>query len=128
MSALIGKLGAGYNVPSECGFLMANATKWYLKGLNQSGPFSFMPTPQGGDFFGYPAYISDDMAPYTTESDKPFLFGNFQMYAVVEKPGMIVQRNPYLYMATGQVGIFAAIFRGGGVLQAEAFYYINSHS
>ena len=33
-----------------------------------------------------------------------------------------------LYMATGQIGIFASIFRGGGVLQAEAFYYLTNHS
>lgn len=128
LSALIGKLGAGYNVPSECAFLMANVTKWYLKGLNQSGPFSFMPTPQGGDFFGYPAVINDDLAPYTTESDKPVVFGNMNFYGVVEKPGMIIQRNPYLYMANGQIGIFASIFRGGGVLQSEAIYYLNSHA
>ena len=40
----------------------------------------------------------------------------------------VVQRNPYLYMGTGQVGIFASIFRGGGVLQSEAFYYLTNHS
>jgi HK97 family phage major capsid protein len=128
MTALIGKLGAGYNVPSECGFLMANATKWYLKGSSISGYLVFNQTPTAADFFGYPAFISDDVAPYTTESDKPLIFGNFNYFAIVEKPGMIVQRNPYLYMANGQVGIFASIFRGGGILQAEAFYYINSHS
>lgn len=129
LTALIGKLGAGYNVPSECALLMANATKWYLKGSTLSaGGFAFMPTPQGGDFFGYTAVIDDDLAPYTTEGDKPVIFGNFNYYGVVEKPGMIVQRNPYLYMANGQIGIFTSIFRGGGVLQAEAFYYLNSHS
>jgi predicted phage gp36 major capsid-like protein len=41
---------------------------------------------------------------------------------------MIVQRNPYLYMGTGQIGIFCSIFRGGGTLQAEAFYYLTNHS
>lgn len=129
MTALIGKLGAGYNTGAgECGFLMANATKWYLKGVTVSGLLAYVQTPAGGEFHGYPGYISDDMAPYTTESDKPVLFGNFNYYGVAEKPGMMIQRNPYLYMANGQVGIFASIFRGGGVLQAEALYYINSHS
>ena len=129
MAALIGKLGAGYNVPSECGFLMANATKWYLRGIVNSGPYAFnSPAASPVGPFGYAEYTSDDMAPYTTESDKPVLFGNFSFYGVVEKPGMIVQRNPYLYMVNGQVGIFASIFRGGAVLQSEAFYYINSHA
>jgi HK97 family phage major capsid protein len=130
LTALIGYLGGGYNVPSECGFLMRNATKWYLKGSGGTSvvPFAYVGTPQGGDFFGYPAVVSDDMEDYTTGSSKPVLFGNFNYYGVVEKPGMIVQRNPYLYMANGQVGIFASIFRGGGVLQSEAFYYLTNHS
>jgi hypothetical protein len=28
-------------------------------------------------------------------------------------------------MANGQIGIFASIFRGGGLLQAEAIYSVN---
>lgn len=132
MTALIGTLPAGYNVSNECGFLMANATKWYLKGLTGYN-FQYAPTPQGGggtpqDFHGYPAFVSDDMAPYTTESAKPVLFGNWQYYGLLEKPGIVIQRNPYLYMATGQLAIFASIYRGGAVLQAEAFRYINSHA
>ncbi len=130
LTALIGFLGGGYNVPSECAFLMRNATKWYLKGSGGTAvvPFAYVQTPQDGDFFGYKAVVDDDMEDYTTASSKPILFGNFNFYGVVEKPGMIVQRNPYLYMATGQIGIFCSIFRGGGILQAEAFYYLTNHS
>lgn len=129
MTALIGTLPAGYNVQGEVGWLMANATKWYLRGLTGYN-FQYSVTPSGGDpgFHGFPAYLSDDLAPYTTEADKPIIFGNWQFYGMIEKPGMIVQRNPYLYMATGQIGIFASIFRGGAVLQAEAFQYITSHA
>lgn len=128
LTSIIGKLGAGYNVPSECGFLLANVSKWYLKNAILAGPFAF--ASAGGvsgapDFFGYNAFVSDDMPAYTstTATDKVLLFGNFSYYGIVEKPGMIVQRNPYLYMANGQIGIFASIFRGGGVLQAEALYH-----
>lgn len=130
LSALIGYLGGGYNVPAECAMLMANATKWYLKGSGGTSavPFAYVQTPQDGDFFGYKAVVDDDLDPYTTALAKCVVFGNFQYYGVVEKPGMIVQRNPYLYMATGQIGIFASIFRGGGVLQSEAFYYLTNHS
>jgi hypothetical protein len=35
---------------------------------------------------------------------------------------MMVQRNPYLYMATGVIGIFANIFRAFKTLQTEAVY------
>jgi len=130
LTSLIGYLGGGYNVPSECGFLGRNATKWYLKGSGGTAvaPFAYVGTPQGGDFFGYPFYVDDDMEDYTVGSAKSILFGNFGYYGVVEKPGMMIQRNPYLYMATGQIGIFASVFRGGGVLQAEAFYYFTNHS
>jgi HK97 family phage major capsid protein len=129
LTALIGYLGSGYNVPSECAFLMQNVTKWYLKGSQLSaGGFAYLPTPQGGDFFGYRAVVNDDMEVYTTASSKPILFGNFNYYGVVERPGMMVQRNPYLFMGTGQVGIYASIFRGGGVLQSEAFYYLTNAS
>jgi HK97 family phage major capsid protein len=128
LAALIGFLGGGYNIPSETAMLMANVTKWYLKGSGGTSvvPFAYVNTPQDGDFFGYKAVVNDDLEPYTTASAKCVVFGNFSYYAVVEKPGMIVQRNPYLYMATGQIGIFASIFRGGGVLQSEAFYYLTN--
>jgi HK97 family phage major capsid protein len=128
LTALIGYLGGGYNVSAECAMLMANVTKWYLKGSTISGEFAYVQTPQDGDFFSYKAIVNDDLDPYTTASGKPVIFGNMNYYAVAEKPGMIVQRNPYLYQATGQIGIFASIFRGGGVLQSEAFYYLTNNS
>lgn len=130
LTALIGYLGGGYNVSAECAMLMSNVTKWYLKGSGGTSavPFAYVQTPQDGDFFGYKAVVDDDLEPYTTASAKCVIFGNMTYYAVVEKPGMVVQRNPYLYQATGQIGIFASIFRGGGVLQSEAFYYLTNKS
>jgi HK97 family phage major capsid protein len=127
LAALIGYLGGGYNVPSECAMLMANVTKWYLKGITGNN-FNFVSTPQDGDFFSYPGVVNDDLEPYTTASAKCVVFGNFNYFAVVEKPGMIVQRNPYLSMGTGQIDIFASIFRGSGVTQSEAFYYLTNKS
>lgn len=128
LTALIGYLGGGYNVNGECAFLMNNTTKWYLKGSGGTSvvPFAYVPTPADGDFFGYKAIVDDDIVVYTTASAKCVVFGNMTYYGVVEKPGMVVQRNPYLYQATGQIGIFATIFRGGGVLQSEAFYYLTN--
>jgi HK97 family phage major capsid protein len=120
LARLVGSLTNGYNVNGEVGFLMKNATKWYLKGLTGNN-FNFIATPASGDFFGYPAYVSDDM-PAMTSGLYSTVFGNFNYFGVVEKPGMLVQRNPYLYMASGQVGIFANIFRAYDVLQSEAIY------
>lgn len=127
LTSLIGKLGAGYNVEGECGFLMQNATKWYLKGLQTTGYFAYINTPAGQDqgFHGYPAFISDDMDAYTVAASTghSLIFGNYTYFGVAEKPGMMLQRNPYLYMGTGQIGLFASIFRGSAVLQSEAFYW-----
>jgi len=133
LAAFIGYLGAGYNVPAECGFVMANVTKWYLRGVQTTaGGFAYQTTPDGmisGDrLLGYPIVINDDVSPYTTNAAKIMFFGNWNYYGVVEKPGMIVQRNPYLYMANGQIGLFASIFRGGSTLQQEAIYYLTNQT
>ena len=140
LTALVGKLGAGYNVSAESGFLMTNATKWYIKGVSTSGFFAFINQPAQGPVgsnygngaigdpgvMGYPIFVSDDLTIYTdtsgTVAKTPVVFGNWSYYGVVERPGMMVQRNPYLHMDSGQISLFASIYRGGGVLQSEAFY------
>jgi len=108
-------------------------TKWYLRGVQTTaGGFAYQTTPDGmisGDrLLGYPIVINDDVSPYTTNAAKIMFFGNWNYYGVVEKPGMIVQRNPYLYMANGQIGLFASIFRGGSTLQQEAIYYLTNQT
>lgn len=131
LTALIGQLGAGYNTNGETGFLMQNATNWYLRGTSSSNYFAFMNTPMPGvatgyneGFLGKPAWISDDMDAYTVASSSghSVIYGNWTFYGVAERPGMLIQRNPYLHMDVGQVSLFANIFRGGAVLQSEAFY------
>jgi HK97 family phage major capsid protein len=136
LAALVGYLGAGYNVMGETGFLMNNVSKWYAKGLT-SNYFAFIPTPSAGPnagyggtigepgFFGYPAYVSDDMPAHTSTGNKSVLYGNWTLYGLLEKPGMMVQRNPYIEMNKGLIHIYANIFRGGAVLQSEAFYYMT---
>lgn len=119
--SLIGTLGGGYNVDAQVGFLMKNATEWYLKGVFGTNYYAF------DGFFNKPVFRSDDMAAVAA-TNKAVLFGNFNLFGVAEKPGMMVQRNPYLYMANGQVGIFASIFRGYAVLQAEAFKTLLQHA
>lgn len=112
LARCVGELSNGYAVTGEAGFLMKNGSKWYIKGL-------YTATQRGDEFFGFPAYVSDDMQAMTAGL-KSVVFGNWNYFGVIEKPGMMVQRNPYLYMANGQVGIFASIFRGYDTLQTEA--------
>jgi HK97 family phage major capsid protein len=66
--------------------------------------------------------------PALAATNKAALYGNFNYYAVAEREGLVVMRNPYLYQATGQVGLFARARFGGAVLQAEAFYYMTQHA
>jgi HK97 family phage major capsid protein len=126
LARCIGELSNGYAVTGEAGFLMKNGVKWYCKGISGNN-FSFMNTPAGGDFFGFPCYVSDSMAENTTGLT-PVIFANYQYFAVLEKPGMLVQRNPYLHMDIGEVSIFANIYRAYDVLQAEAIRKYNSVS
>jgi len=119
--SLVGTLGGGYNVSGQVGFIMRNATEWYLKGVFGTNYCAF------DGFFNQPVYRSDDMQALAA-AQKSVAYGNFNLFGVVEKPGMMVQRNPYLYMANGQVGIFASIFRGYSVLQAEAFKTLLQHA
>jgi len=111
---------------SSSGFLMKGATKFYLQGLT-GNPFLFINTPAGGDFMGYPAYIAPDMDAITN-SGKSVVFGDFSMYAFAEREGVILSRNPYLYQANGQVGLFVKQRFGGAVLQTLAFKYLLQHS
>jgi HK97 family phage major capsid protein len=120
LARLIGSVGAGYNVPSECGFLAKNVNKWFIKGLASYG-FQFISTPTAPDFYGYPCYVSDDM-PAMTTGLYATVFGNWTMFGVAEKNGLTVRRNDALYMATGQVGIFANKYFACDVLQSEAIY------
>ena len=111
---------------SSSGFLMKGATKFYLQGLTGNN-FQFINTPAGGDFMGYPAYIAPDMDAITN-SGKSVIFGDFSMYAFAEREGVTLSRNPYLYQANGQVGLFVKQRFGGAVLQTLAFKYLNQHS
>jgi len=111
---------------SSSGFLMKGATKFYLQGLTGNS-FQFINTPAGGDFMGYPAYIAPDMDGISA-SGKSVVFGDFSMYAFAERQGVTLSRNPYLYQANGQVGLFVKQRFGGAVLQTLAFKYLTQHA
>ena len=119
----MGKVESPYH-NSSSGFLMKGATKFYLQGLT-GNPFQFINTPAGGDFMGYPAYIAPDMAAVGTASGKAVLFGDFSMYAFAERQGVTLSRNPYLYQANGQIGLFVKQRFGGAVLQTAALKYLT---
>jgi len=119
LASVAGALGNGYDVTGQVGWLARNASLWYLKGVFGTNYYSF------DGLFNRPAWVADDLDAIAA-SKKPVFYGNWNFFGVIERPGMLVQRNPYLYMANGQVGIFANVFRGFGVLQSEALLYLNT--
>jgi HK97 family phage major capsid protein len=107
---------------------MASGTFGYLAGLT-GNPFQFQPTPAAsgigmanGNLEGHPVYFSSKNAAKTSGL-KCMVFGNWMYYGIAERKGMVIQRNPWLYMANGQIGLFSHTRFGGAVLQAEAFQY-----
>lgn len=120
--SLMGTVESPYH-NSSSGFLMKGATKFYLQGLTGDN-FQFIQTPAGGDFMGYPAYIAPDMDSIVSNG-KSVVFGDFSMYAFAERQGVTLSRNPYLYQANGQVGLFVKQRFGGAVLQTLAFKYLT---
>ena len=113
MERLAGTLGEGYAVQGQTGYMMKRSTKFYLRGVNLA---SYQPW----DFTGEPVFEAAGMGAMTTGLYST-LFGNFNYFAVLERPGMLVQRNPYLHMGTGEIDFFATIYRAVAVLQGEAF-------
>ena len=108
---------------------MLDATAGKIMGLAGDN-FQFMPTPAGGlgmNLMGKPIYTSGKIGAHTT-STKSIVIGDFSYYMIAERRGIRVIRNPYLYQASGQVGLFWSQRVGGAVLQAEAFQYMTAHS
>ena len=58
---------------------------------------------------------SDDVVTYVVA------LGDMSYYALVERSGLEVVRNPWLYQATDQTGIFAKFRQGGAPIMSEAF-------
>jgi HK97 family phage major capsid protein len=108
-------------------WIMKGSTAGHLQGLTgnnfQLVPTPYMPTQMTGDIpmnlWGKPVFLSDSM-PAVADNLKSILFANLNYYALVERRGLTISRNPYLYQANGQVGIFCSVRFGGAVLQSEA--------
>lgn len=118
----IGTLDSPY-LNANTRLLMRGSTKWYLRGRTGDN-FQFVQTPAGGDFMGITALVSPDMEAIA-DTKKSVLVGDFSMYAFAERQGLKAVRNPYLYQANGQVGIFISQRFGGAVLQTLAFKYLT---
>jgi HK97 family phage major capsid protein len=88
-------------------------------GGNKIDPAQVSPS---GTIGGVPVFTTNAMptaVPVVTGT-KTWLLVNPSFYGIAEREGMTVSRNPYLYQANGQIGLFAKYRAGGAVLQSEA--------
>jgi len=122
---LFHKLPAAYSQEGDSvAWAMNNATLGVIRGL-AGNPFYYVPTPQGergGNLYGAPVFTSSHILSMAAGRDV-IVVGNFQYYGFVERAGMTVSRNPWLYQANNQTGFFVDIRFGGAVLVSEAFQY-----
>jgi len=120
------KLGSYYSEGAV--WTTRNSTLGAIRGL-QGTQFLFSPTPQGdapyGDLYSKRVLLSDQITAMGA-GVKCIAIGNWAFYALVERSGLVVSRNPYLRQATGQVSFFVNARWGGDVLQAEAFQYATN--
>ncbi len=114
----------------------------YLRGLLVATPYAFLPQNSNeigsgnakshGSIMGFPVYCTAALTGLTTAAPvalkKHILLVNPAFYGVVERSGLSVSRNPYLYQANGQIGLFAKYRQGAAVLQSEAVTYFQQHS
>jgi HK97 family phage major capsid protein len=107
------------------------STLGVIRGLT-GNDFMFMPTPMGSGargagqvLYGAPVYTSSQILAMAS-GRSVIVVGNWRYYAIVERNEIVISRNPFLYMNTGQIGFFVSIRFGGAVLQAESFQYAQN--
>jgi HK97 family phage major capsid protein len=93
-----------------------------LRGLSSSSVFTFGAHEINEEsIMGKRAFTSTYMPKYTTKKYKAIVFGDWSMYALVERKGLVIQRLNEVYAANRKVGLLAWFRHGGVVLQSEAF-------
>lgn len=123
------KLQAQYR--QNASWLCNGATEAELRGLRDTSNWVFDNFSNQGIqgaakfrlFYGGRPIFNESNVSVTTTGLKTLLIGDFSYYALVERQGLVMQRNPFLYQANGQVGFFSKFRVGGAVMQAEAFQY-----
>jgi HK97 family phage major capsid protein len=101
---------------------MNDDTLGMLRGLASSNVFTFGAHEINEEsVMGKRAFTSTYMPKYTDTKNKAIVFGDWSMYALVERKGLTIRRLNELYAGNRQVGLLAVFRHGGVVLQSEAF-------
>jgi len=101
---------------------MNDDTLGYLRGIYSSSVFTFGAHEISEEsIMGKRVFTSTYMPKYSTSTYKSIVFGDWSMYALVERKGLTIRRLNELYAGNRQVGLLAVFRHGGVVLQSEAF-------
>ena len=101
---------------------MNDDTLGMLRGLASSSVFTFGAHEINEEsVMGKRAFTSTYMPKYTTTKYKAIVFGDWSLYALVERKGLVIRRLNELYAGNRQVGLLATFRHGGVVMQSEAF-------
>ncbi|MGC9395386.1 MAG: phage major capsid protein [Anaerolineae bacterium] len=121
----------GYLYRANAVWMMNDDTIKYVRKLTDgNGQYLWQPGMAAGQpdmLLGRPVITNNSMATIAA-SAKTILFGDFRYYWIGQRAGMTVDRNPFLYMANGQVGFFARMRLDGHVMLAEAFKVLAMHA
>ncbi|MBC7337776.1 MAG: phage major capsid protein, partial [Clostridia bacterium] len=98
--------------PNVC-WVMDDATEKVIRKIqatSSAGEFLFQVTPGGAlepdTLLGKRVWNASAM-PDIAASAKVILFGDWEYYYIAERSGLVIDRNPYLYQANDQTGLFA---------------------
>jgi HK97 family phage major capsid protein len=119
-------LGGGYRDDPSASWLMDDQTFAGIVALAQSNEPVFAGARMldlGGEvpkLLGKRVFLQGDID--TQSSGVCFImFGVPYYYALVERKGLTISRNPYLYQATGEIAFFSSFRQSGRVTQEEAW-------
>ena len=109
-------------------WVMKNATLALIRALTTTN-FAFNQVEQAGSsqsgamLYGYPVIVSAAMPAATTGLKSVSLVNFASSTVLVERSGLVVSRNPYLYEEYGQTAIFSTARFGFSTTTAEGAIY-----
>ena len=109
-------------------WVMKNATLALIRALTTTN-FAFNQVEQAGSsqsgamLYGYPVIVSAAMPAATTGLKSVSLVNFASSTVLVERAGLVVSRNPYLYEEYGQTAIFSTARFGFSTTTAEGAIY-----
>jgi HK97 family phage major capsid protein len=122
------KLNTGYQ--GQAVWLMDNQTWRYLVTLRDTNNWAFGAAdyltintdgkPYIGTLYGHKVYVQDDIDAIAS-AKTTIMVGDPWYYALVERKGLAISRNPYLQQANGLVDFFTHFRQGGKVTIASAW-------